>query len=122
MTWKIDKLVLGERPTLIEADKGNELIAALNKLSNITIQGGQNDAVEYTADGVVITWGKFLTGESFSGTLRLLDAEDITQRYFLTIQDNMIVASGVESSGWVEKEIEICEDGSAETYTFLVKS
>lgn len=121
MTWDIQKLVKGEVPTLIQADKGNELIDALNKLGNITIDAGDQDLVTYNANGIAITYNKFGVGE-YSGTIKVLDAADLTQRYVVTIEENLVVSATVESSGWVEKDIEICEGGSAVTYTFIVKS
>jgi hypothetical protein len=121
MTWDIKKLVKGEVPTLIQAEKGNELIDALNKLGKMTIEAGDQDLVEYNANGIAITYNKFGVGE-FSGTIKLLDAEDISQMYVVTIEENLVVSATVESSEWEEKDIEICESGSAVTYTFLVKS
>lgn len=121
MTWDISKLVKGEVPTLIQADKGNELIDALNKLGNITIDAGDQDLVEYNANGIAITYNRFGAGE-YSGTIKLLDAEDLTKRYVVTVEENFVVSVTVESSGWEEKIIEICEDGSAVEYTFLIQT
>lgn len=121
MTWDIEQLVKGEVPTLIQAEKGNELIDALNKLGNITINAGDQDLVEYNANGIALTYNRFGLGE-FSGTIRVLDMIDITKRWVIAIEQNLVVSATQESSGWVEKDIEICEDGSAVTYTFLVKS
>jgi hypothetical protein len=121
MTWDIQKLVKGEVPTLIQAEKGNELIDALNKLGNMTISAGDQDLVEYNANGIAITYNKFGVGE-YSGTIKVLNAEDISQMYVVTIEENLVVSVTVESSGWVEKTIEICEGGAAVEYTFLVKS
>tara|TARA_R100000808_G_scaffold24527_1_gene56714 strand:+ start:3712 stop:4080 length:369 start_codon:yes stop_codon:yes gene_type:complete len=122
LTWSIARLVKGGRPTLLETDKGNEVIDALNKLGKISFQAGTDDAVFYNADGIAITWAKFPTGKSFSGTAKFIDAEDVTKRYVLTVEDNMITGIATESSGWTEKTITICEDGSAVDVTFLVKS
>ena len=77
--------------------------------------------VTYNANGISITYNKFGVGE-YSGTIKVLDAADLTQRYVVAIEENLVVSVTVESSGWVEKDIEICEGGSAVTYTFLVKS
>ena len=52
----IEDLILGERPTLLEAEKGNELIKALNALRNITITPGQVDEVAYSDDEVAIVY------------------------------------------------------------------
>ena len=108
-------------PTLIQAEKGNELIDALNQLGNITIEAGDQDLVAYNSNGIAITYNKFGVGE-YSGTIKVLDAADLTKRYVVTFEENLVVSVTVESSGWEEKDIEICEGGSAVTYTFLVKS
>ncbi len=121
MTWDIAKLVKGTVPTLIQAEKGNELIDALNKLGNITIDAGDQDLVAYNANGIAITYNKFGVGQ-YSGTIKVLDADDPTERYVVTIEENLVVSITAESSGWVEKTIEICEGGTAVEYTFLVKS
>ena len=121
MTWDIAKLVKGTVPTLIQAEKGNELIDALNKLGNITIDAGDQDLVAYNANGIAITYNKFGVGQ-YSGTIKVLDADDPTERYVVTIEENLVVSITAESSGWVEKTIEICEGGNAVEYTFLVKS
>ena len=54
---EIKKLVKGTTPTLLEAKKGNELIQALNALSNIRIERGTKDEVIYGDDEIVITYG-----------------------------------------------------------------
>lgn len=124
MPWPddiISGLVKDERPTLLEAEKGNELIDALNALANITIQKGRDDEVTYAEDGVTITYGPgfdFI----FSGSVKVIDANDLTQLYVITFDKGSLVSVTTESSGWEEKSIVICEDGSEATYTFLVKS
>ncbi len=60
MTWNIKLLEKGKRPSLLETDKGNELIKALQALSNITISKGDRDEVVYGDDEVVITYGSDL--------------------------------------------------------------
>lgn len=51
----IEKLIQGERPTLLEAEKGNELISAINALQNIQIEEGEEYSVEYGEGEVIIT-------------------------------------------------------------------
>lgn len=51
----IDELIQGERPTLLEADKGNEVIRAVNALQNIQLEEGEEMGVEYGEDEVIIT-------------------------------------------------------------------
>lgn len=121
MTWDIQKLTVGERPTFLEADFGNEVIDALNKLGNVSIVAGDRDAVEYNAAGVVITYAKF-QGGAFSGTFKVFDAEDVTKRHVVTVEENQVVRVTSEASGWEEKVVTICEDGSSVDVTFLVKS
>ena len=43
MTWNINLVVEGERPTLLHTDKANEVIKALQALSNISIKKGSRD-------------------------------------------------------------------------------
>ena len=60
MSWPdddIEELVKGERPTLLEAVKGNEVIDALNVLGNMTIERGTEEEVQYSEDGVKIIYG-----------------------------------------------------------------
>ena len=64
MTWTIKKLEKGKRPTLLETDKGNELIKALEALSNITISKGARDDVVYGDDEIAITYGTDLGGHT----------------------------------------------------------
>ena len=85
MKWKIDKLEKGARPTLLEAEKGNELIDRLNALGNMTVKTGTKNEVLYAGDSLVFTV-KF------------------------------------PPDGFQLKEVEICENGTAEKYLFLVKS
>jgi len=59
MSWPDDditELVKGARPTLIEAEKGNEVIKPLNVLRNITIEKGTDDEILYSEDGVKIVY------------------------------------------------------------------
>tara|TARA_R100001163_G_C5039430_1_gene177889 strand:- start:709 stop:1089 length:381 start_codon:yes stop_codon:yes gene_type:complete len=118
---EIVELVKGERPTLLEAEKGNEVIDALNVLGNITIEKGTDDEVQYSADGVKIIYGIGISTDQ-DGTFALLNADDLTQKVTVTIEDGSITDITLSASDWVEKTITICEDGSAVDYTFLVKT
>lgn len=124
MPWPDDdigELVVGERPTLLEADKGNEVVKALNALRNISITSGSVDMVDYADDEVAIVY-KGASG-GIAGTIRVIDAEDVTKQYDITFNTTGVLESVVEStSEWEEKEIVICESGSEVTVTFLVKS
>ena len=62
MTWKIGKLEKGKKPTLLQAKKGNELIKALNALSNLRIEKGARDEVIYGDEEVIITYGSTARG------------------------------------------------------------
>ena len=118
---EIEELVKGERPTLIEAEKGNELIDALNILGKITIEKGTDDEVQYSADGVRLIYESAGSGD-ISGSFVLLNADDVTQKITVTIEDSVITDITTGVSDWEEKEITICEDGSSVDYTFLVKT
>ena len=56
MKQPIERLVIGEAPTLLQATKGNELIDAINALGNITIKAGTKDEVIYGDDGLIVTY------------------------------------------------------------------
>jgi len=112
-------LIKGERPTLLEAEKGNELIKALNALRNITISRSQEDGVTYSDDEVAITYGmKF----DFTGTVKVINPLDLSEMFVVSFSKGSLVSVTTEASGWQEKEITICEDGSPVAYTFVVKS
>tara|TARA_R110000824_G_scaffold326522_1_gene513453 strand:+ start:13418 stop:13792 length:375 start_codon:yes stop_codon:yes gene_type:complete len=124
MSWLatpgIDGLVQGSRPTLIEAEKGNEVIDALNILRNISISPGDKNQVLYSADGVKIEFAA--TMSDFNGSIEVLDATDISKKWILTFEFGMIRSIVSQASAFEEKIIEICEDGSAVDVTFVVKS
>lgn len=62
-------VVKGQRPTLLEADKANELINAVKALQNITITRGDRDQVLYSSDNVTITLAGGGGGAGFTGEL-----------------------------------------------------
>ena len=124
MSWpddSIEKLVLGERPTLLEAEKGNELIKALNVLAGISIEKGKEDAVLYSSDGVKITYGLGVSF-TFTGDVTVLNPLNLREQFVLTFTKGTITAIVTEASEFDYKEITICEDGSPETYTFITYS
>jgi hypothetical protein len=51
---RIDRVTKGERPTLLEATKANEVIDTINALQNVTIEKADQDAVYVTSSGVKI--------------------------------------------------------------------
>tara|TARA_R110000824_G_scaffold119349_1_gene273425 strand:- start:152 stop:529 length:378 start_codon:yes stop_codon:yes gene_type:complete len=124
MSWPdddIDELVVGERPTLIEAEKGNEVIKALNILRNIRVVAMDEDGVDYDDVGVWIKYrAPLLTG--LNEEVCVLDASDPTKKFRLRWYEGILVGFDEEVSEWVEKTITICEDGSSVDYTFLVKT
>ena len=124
MTWLatpgIDKLVKGSHPTLIEAEKGNEVIDALNILRNISISPGDKNQVLYSDDGVKIEFASTLS--DFNGSIEVLDATDISKKWVLTFEFGMLRSIVSQASAFEEKIIEICEGGSAVDVTFVVKS
>ena len=56
MTWVFEPLELGERPTFLEAEFANKVLAALNALGNITLEKGERDEVLISEDGVKIVY------------------------------------------------------------------
>ena len=57
MQDKIEEVQKGKRPTLLETDKANELIRAINALGQIEIATSQTGeaTVEYMGDSIKIT-------------------------------------------------------------------
>lgn len=51
---QIARVTKGERPTLLEATKANEVIDAINALQNVTIEKADQDMVYVTSSGVKI--------------------------------------------------------------------
>ena len=127
MPWPDDDipaLVKGERPTLLEAETGNEVVTAINTLGNISITRGYGNGdgeVIYDSDGVTIVV-EDSTLFAPNGEFTFLDATDLTKKIEVVFLNGVIQSVTVVESEWIEKEIVICEDGSEETYTFLVKS
>ena len=123
MTWiegPIEELVPGYRPTLIEAEKGNELIRALNILRNIEIGPGEKNEVHYADDGIKIEFTSTLS--DFNGSIEVLDASDITKKWIITFEDGSLRSIEQQASAYEEKVVQICESGSAVDVTFVVKS
>ena len=56
MTWFFEPLEVGERPTFLEAEFANKVLAALNALGNITLEKGERDEVLISEDGVKIVY------------------------------------------------------------------
>jgi len=65
-------VVKGQRPTLLEADKANELIRAINAFSNLTIQPGDRTQVIHAGDQVVLTY-QAGGGNGFTGVIEVAD-------------------------------------------------
>ena len=124
MPWPDDDipaLVKGERPTLLEAETGNEVVTAINALRNITITAGQVDEVKYATDEVAIVYRGSAGG--LAGSVKVIDAEDVTKQLVITWNASGVLESITSETSFIEeKEIVICEDGAEETYTFLVKT
>ena len=124
MPWPDDdipELVKGERPTLLEAETDNEVVTAINALRNITITPGQVDEVNYATDEVAIVYSGSEGG--IAGSVKVIDAEDVTKQLVITWDSSGVLESITSETSFIEeKEIVICEDGSEETYTFLVKT
>jgi hypothetical protein len=55
MIRKIKNLIRGTSPTLLNTEKANELIDAVNALQNITIEEGSETRVDVNGNGVHIT-------------------------------------------------------------------
>jgi|TARA_R110000824_G_scaffold131365_9_gene293398 outer membrane protein assembly factor BamB len=123
MSWPqipIDSVEKGYRPTLLEADFANQIIRALNILGNIqidqTIPGG---TVTYDDEKVLISIQDL---EVYTGTIRLLDADDLTKQWSISIENGVVSSVLSEASPYELKTIEICESGSTASYDFLIKT
>tara|TARA_Y100001963_G_scaffold33683_1_gene46755 strand:- start:413 stop:784 length:372 start_codon:yes stop_codon:yes gene_type:complete len=123
MSWPdepISRLVKGARPTLLEEEKGNELIDALNVLRNFEITPGNQNQVLLSEDGIKIEFTSTLS--DFNGQVEVLDATDITKKWIITFEDGVLRSIEQQASAFEEKVVQICEDGSAVDVTFVVKS
>ena len=61
-------------------------------------------------------------GFDFTGVIKLMDQEDMTQAYEISFNEGSITGVASVSSGYEWKSVEICEDGVATSYEFLIKS
>lgn len=118
MSWYFYNLVKGATPTFLQASFANKVLKALNALGNITINSGSSDSVEYSSDGVYITYA---SAGDLTTTLRLLDPANLNQ-VTINIEKGVIKKITTASSGLVWKTIQVCEGGSTSNYTFLTKS
>ena len=122
MSWYIEEVVTGERPTLLAADLANQLIKALNMLGNMTIEKGTSDSVVYE-DGYGINFQYGIGGDfQYTGDISLLDGSDLTSRYVFSFMEGELTDIQVKPTGYVWKTVELCEDGATTSYEFLVKS
>ena len=79
------------------------------------------DEVKYATDEVAIVYRGSAGG--LAGSVKVIDAEDVTKQLVITWNASGVLESITSETSFIEeKEIVICEDGSEETYTFLVKT
>ena len=89
---EIERLVQGETPSLLDAEKGNEVIDAINPLQKIEIQRkGTSDFVSYSDNNVLIN-----------------------------LQE-MPEEGGGDLTGFSEHQIYVCINGNASLRTILIK-
>ena len=86
----ITLVIKGQRPTLLEADKANELIRAINALQNIKIVRGDRDEVVHGDDDVVISYGNS-AGTGFTGDVEAMDPHLGT--ITMTFQDGILITT-----------------------------
>lgn len=132
MAWpeeEIPELVEGETPTLLMAEFGNKAIDALRILGAISIEKGANDEVLYSDTGVTIKYGSGFDLEDFTGSVTIIQPEsplnptfDLSKAWKMTFTKSRLTNIEVVDSGYELKEIVICEDGSPETYEFVIRS
>ena len=59
---KIDRLVQGQTPSLIDTDKGNEVIDRVNSLLNIKVEEGDENEISYSDEDVYLTIASATSG------------------------------------------------------------
>tara|TARA_R110000772_G_scaffold133122_5_gene241553 strand:+ start:363 stop:665 length:303 start_codon:yes stop_codon:yes gene_type:complete len=90
---RINRLVKGDTPSLLETEKGNELIDALNALQNIQIRYGESFQASYGSNGVTLTIPKPEESDTEADlseyeelTLGVCIDGEVTERQFLVRQ------------------------------------
>lgn len=83
MKPKIERLVTGETPTLLETDKGNELIDRLNAMGTISIEQGTKDEVIYGEDSVKIRYKFPPNGWEMKDVVLCEDGEEVTRTFLV---------------------------------------
>lgn len=109
----IARVTKGERPTLLEASKANELIDKINSLSNITIQKSNQDEVFVSSNGVSIHYkggDGNLSGSGVDGFAGFIGF-DGALAYEMQVEDG-IITSLSETPGGINL-------GTGGTYNFL---
>ena len=91
MADSIALVIKGQQPTLLEADKANELIRAINALQNIRIIRSDRDEVVHGADEVVISYGNS-AGTGYTGDVEAMDPHAGTVT--MTFQDGILISAG----------------------------
>ncbi len=64
----IKRLVKGQTPTLLEADKGNEIIDAINALSRLRFRRGSKDAIYYSDNEIILQLKEDTGGSDINAT------------------------------------------------------
>jgi len=86
MTWNIEYLVKGGKPTLLHTGKGNQLIGAVNALGNMTIEPGNYDQVVYSQDSVRLVYRRMPLGYYEKEVTICEDGEENT--YIFLVRDS----------------------------------
>ena len=64
---QIQELVKGQTPSLVDTDKGNELIRVINSLQKIEVQrNGEKDFIQYSENNVLLNLQEMPEGGDFS--------------------------------------------------------
>ena len=83
MNQRIQRLVVGETPTLIEAEKGNELIDRINAMGAISIEQGTKDEVIYSGDSIKIRYKFPPNGWEFKEITLCEEGEEVTNTFLV---------------------------------------
>lgn len=79
---KIDLLVKGQAPSLLDTNKGNEVINAINALQDIQISYGESFNSYYGANGVKLTIPQPDETEAIDGSTGTIDTSEFEEVTF----------------------------------------
>jgi len=100
MSFKLKQVNKGSTPTLLVAEKANEVINAINSLSDIRIHGGTEERVEVGHYGVDIYYKTTEAESSLNGSALLVAGID--DAYRLTFRNGIVTSIMREDSPFMQ--------------------